>query len=277
MKTLNLYREELKNSVNSQLERGFGVNTISEKLGVDHRTISNWLSTNGCDGKEAIIAKMGNVSNNCLSVRTIPHYLVVCQTVEKFRPPDGITFPLIIADPPWNVSDPGHKRERKVRPRPFTKDFGPWDAFKTDRAYLTKCRQWLKTLYEVAAPDAWLFFWCSYRYISDILNEAQRAGWHEHTFYVWNKTNPLPMFGNNNFLQCIEILTERISPNVASGCRPFMRWRLRTLGYSSGAHIAIFPRFSPRLSVQGGRITPSTSGTRPIPCPCSATITSCSV
>ncbi|GAI95763.1 unnamed protein product, partial [marine sediment metagenome] len=133
-------------------------------------------------------------------------YLVVCQSVEKFRPPDGLTFPLIIADPPWYISDPGHKRKREVRPkRPFTKDFGPWDTFKSERAYLIKCRQWLQSLYEVAAPDAWLFFWCSYRYISKILTEAQRAGWQDHTFYIWHKTNPLPMFGNNNFLQCIEM------------------------------------------------------------------------
>ncbi|MBA7577588.1 hypothetical protein ES708_19441 [subsurface metagenome] len=57
----------------------------------------------------------------------------------------------------------------------------------------------------MAAPDAWLFFWCSYRYISNILTQAQSVGWKDHTFYIWQKTNPLPMFGNNNFLQSIEI------------------------------------------------------------------------
>ena len=202
---LRLYREQLKAMARSLGQEGLHQGSIAKELGVSQRTISNWLSTNGDNSKEAIIAKMGDASNNCLSVETTRHYLVVCQTVEKFRPPDGIIFPLIIADPPWNVSDPGHKRERKVRPRPFTKDFGSWDAFKTNRAYLTKCRQWLQNLYEVAAPDAWLFFWCSYRYMSDILAEAQRAGWQDHTFYLWHKTNPLPMFGNNNFLQCIEM------------------------------------------------------------------------
>jgi len=130
---------------------------------------------------------------------------VVPGSVEKFRAPDGLAFPLIIADPPWNISDPGHKRERTARPnRPFTKDFGAWDAFKSDRSYLARCRQWLKALYDVAAPDAWLFFWCSYLYCSDILREAEKVGWRKHTFYIWHKQNPLPMFGNNNFLQSIE-------------------------------------------------------------------------
>jgi len=193
MGMMNLYREELKAMARSLDQEGLSQTAISKELGVSKMTIHRWLNGDACDqtGNNSLLSP--SVSHNVTLRSSAPHYLVVCQAVEKFCPPDGITFPVIIADPPWNVSDPGHKRERKVRPRPFTKDF------------------------------------------------------------------------------------EHISPNAVSGCRTFMRWRLRTLGYSSGAHIAIFPRFSPRLSVQGGRITPSTSGTRPIPCPCSATITSCSV
>lgn len=63
-------------------QEGLSQTAIAKELGVSQRTISDWLSTNGCDGKEVIIAKMGNVSNNCLSVRTIPHYLVVCQATQ---------------------------------------------------------------------------------------------------------------------------------------------------------------------------------------------------
>lgn len=205
MGAMNLYKEELKAMARALDQEGLSQNSISKELGVPRRTISDWLSVDGNNHREAEIASSPTPGDNRLSIENPRRYLVVCQTVEKFQPPAGITFPLIIADPPWNVSDIGHKRERKVRPRPFTKDFGPWDDFKTDRAYLTKCRQWLHSLYDVASADAWLFFWCSYRYNSKILTEAQRAGWHEHTFYIWRKTNPLPMFGNNNFLQCVEI------------------------------------------------------------------------
>lgn len=205
MRMMNLYREELKAMARTLHQEGLSQTAIGKELGVARRTISDWLSVDGCHHTEAEIANIPQSGDNRLAVAKAPRYLVVCDRVEKFRPPDGIAFPLIIADPPWNVSDPGHTRERKVRPRPFTKDFGPWDAFKSDRAYLAKCRRWLQTLYEMAAPDAWLFFWCSYRYISKILTEAQHAGWQEHTFYIWHKTNPLPMFGNNNFLQSIEM------------------------------------------------------------------------
>jgi len=196
---MNLYREQLKAMARSLEQEGLSQAAIAKELEIDQSTVSRWLTNNSRQGD---LHNTVSVMHNALPKT---RYLVVCQSIEKFRPPDGITFPLIIADPPWNVSDPGHKRERKVRPRPFTKDFGAWDAFKTERAYLAKCRQWLQKLYEVAAPDAWLFFWCSYRYISNILTQAQRAGWQDHTFYIWHKTNPLPMFGNNNFLQCIEM------------------------------------------------------------------------
>jgi len=205
MGMLNFYRGELKAMARSLDQEGLSQGDIAKELGVSKSTISGWLKQRNNDDTSAISEQKTDSFKTCTSGQTAPRYLVVCQSVEKFRPPDGITFPLIIADPPWNISNPGHKRERKVRPRPFTKDFGPWDTFKTDRAYFTKCRQWLKNLYEVAAPDAWLFFWCSHRYIFKILTEAQRAGWREHTFYIWHKTNPLPMFGNNNFLQSIEM------------------------------------------------------------------------
>jgi hypothetical protein len=56
----------------------------------------------------------------------------------------------------------------------------------------------------VATDDAWLFYWCSYRYLSQILSQARDVGWAEHTFFVWHKTNPMPLFGNNNYLQSVE-------------------------------------------------------------------------
>lgn len=186
-------------------QEGLSQAEIGRELGVSQRTISRWLKVIPDEDRIGEMTNSHPVSQNGLSRRRPPRYLVVQGSVEKFRPPDGVAFPLIIADPPWNVSDPGHKRERKVRPRPFTKDFGTWDAFKSDRAYLSKCRQWLQALFDLAAPDAWLFFWCSYEYMSQILNLAIKVGWKKHTVFLWEKTNPLPMFGNNNFLQCIEM------------------------------------------------------------------------
>lgn len=196
------YRVELRAVAQALRQEGLSQAQVGRELGVPRPTITKWLNSQKGQNEPS----PPDVQNDP-SASPPPCYLVVEGTVEKFRPPDGVTFPLIIADPPWNISDPGHKRERKARPnRPFTKDFGTWDTFKSDRAYLARCRRWLDALYDVAAPDAWLFFWCSYRYFSHILVEGAKVGWRDHTFFVWHKTNPLPLFGNNNFLQAIELV-----------------------------------------------------------------------
>ncbi len=200
------YRDQLRAITRSLRQEGLSQADIARELEVPRRTIARWLKLSPTEDTRAILANQPLSGQNGLATQIPVRYLVLQQNVENFQPPDRVAFPLIIADPPWYVSDPGHKRERRVRPnRPFTKDFGPWDAFSSERAYLSRCQQWLDNLYQVAAPDAWLFFWCSYRYISEILTQATRSGWCAYTFFAWHKTNPLPMFGNNNFLQSVEM------------------------------------------------------------------------
>lgn len=196
---MNSYKLSMIAQAQALRRSGWSQTEIGRELGVGQRAISRWL-------KLDILTNGGGISQNGLSVRPPVRYLVVRGLVEEFRPPEGVTFPLIIADPPWNISDVGHKRERKARPnRPFTKDFGAWDAFPSEGDYLTKCREWLQALYEVADPDAFLFFWCSYTYMSHILRLAQRAGWKEKNIFAWAKANPMPMFGNNNTLASLEL------------------------------------------------------------------------
>jgi DNA modification methylase len=181
---------------------GWSQTAIAKELRVDRTTVTKWLK-NGHSQLETTSHYSADVTKS-LSTKT--HYHIANRLLEDFQPPQGLTFPLIIADPPWNVSDPGHLRERTARPkRPFTKDIGGWDHYEKDQAYLDATGAWLQRLFDVAADDAWLFFWCSYRYLSHILRQALAVGWAEHTFFVWHKTNPMPLFGNNNYLQSIEV------------------------------------------------------------------------
>jgi DNA modification methylase len=181
---------------------GWSQTAIAKELRVPRESVRDWLKNGYHEiGETRQLAESGAKR---LSTKT--HYHIANCRLEDFTPPDGIAFPLIIADPPWNVSDPGHKRERTARPnRPFTKDFGKWDWYENDQAYLEATQGWLQKLFDVAADDAWLFFWCSYRYLSQVLWQAGDVGWAEHTFFVWHKTNPMPLFGNNNYLQSIEV------------------------------------------------------------------------
>jgi hypothetical protein len=160
---------------------GWSQTAIARELRVPQQTIDRWLNSSHVQ-----ITRNENSGENAQSgLSGKPRYHIANCRLEDFTPPEGITFPLIIADPPWNVSDPGHKRERTARPRrPFTKDFGEWDWYKNDQAYLDATQTWLQRLFDMAADNAWLFFWCSYRYLSHILWQAQAVGWHEHTFFI---------------------------------------------------------------------------------------------
>ncbi len=199
MLTLSEYRKHLKVVARGLAQEGWSQTAIAKELGMAQRHVGRWLN-----GRQDKMSDGVGDRQNVLSDGA--RFLVVPGAIEDFAPPDGVRFPLIIADPPWNVSDPGHQRNRKARPnRPFTKDFGQWDRYADDEAYLEMTDGWLTRLYEVAADNAFLFFWCSYKYISAIRQQAVHIGWKDFTFWVWHKTNPMPLFGNNNFLQSIEL------------------------------------------------------------------------
>lgn len=196
------YTTQVRLLVKGLAAEGWSQYAIAKELGVPQQTINDWLH----NGLAQITGNghSGAITESRLSTKT--HYHMANCRLEDFQPPAGVTFPLIIADPPWNVSDPGHLRQRTARPkRPFTKDFDQWDRFENDQAYLEATEAWLQRMFDVAADDAWLFFWCSYRYMSHILSQARYVGWAEHTFFIWHKTNPMPLFGNNNYLQSLEM------------------------------------------------------------------------
>jgi len=61
---------------------------IGKELGVPQNTISRWLSQNNGKATQAIMANIGDFSQNGLSTATHPHYLVVCEGEEitKVKP-----------------------------------------------------------------------------------------------------------------------------------------------------------------------------------------------
>jgi len=80
---ITFYREELKAMAHSLDQEGLSQIAIAKELGVPRPTITRWLK--------------GQIGQNDLSTAANSRYLVFCQSVEKFHPLDGITFPLIIA------------------------------------------------------------------------------------------------------------------------------------------------------------------------------------
>lgn len=213
---------------------GWTQQRIANQIGVPRQSLSRWFAQNGMP---AIVGKRGkNAHNPKASIMSKPTFLSWCGKIEDFSPENKIGFDLIIADPPWNVSTQT-EIQRYSRPRSVKKNFGLWDLFPTNDAYLTSVKKWLKHLYELANTPAWCWFWCSYRYLSYIATIAEQTGWDVHNWFIWVKTNPAPLMGANNLLQAIEpVLVLRksiakfrfddghlpnffVSPQVATGDR----------------------------------------------------------
>ena len=127
---LSLYREQLKAMARSLDQEGLSQTAVAKELGIDQSTVSRWLTNNSRQGD---LHNSVSVMQNALPKT---RYLVVCDAVEKFCPLDGITFPLIIADPPWNISTPSGEIRRKARRTSVKKNFGLWDSYASEDAYL---------------------------------------------------------------------------------------------------------------------------------------------
>lgn len=90
MRMMNLYREELKAMARTLHQEGFSQTAIGKELGVPRPTITRWLKGQIGQNEQTAPDVQNDLSN------TKPRrYLVVCDRVEKFHPPPGITFPLI--------------------------------------------------------------------------------------------------------------------------------------------------------------------------------------
>lgn len=203
-------RIQLKEQAIILRKMGWTQQRIADSTGVPRQVVTYWLAKNGTPG---------NVGKKCRSAKNTTNdivgkqaFLSWCGKVEDFLPENGLKFDLIIADPPWNISTQSEIK-RKARPRSVKKNFGVWDFFLTDDAYLSNVSRWLQHLYKLANMPAWCWFWCSYRYLSLIAQVAESSGWDVHNWFVWTKTNPAPLMGANNFLQAVEpILVMRKGP-----------------------------------------------------------------
>jgi len=201
-RNLSPERIQLKEQAKVLRKMGWTQQAIAEQTGVPRRTIRDWF---GGNSKATITAKRGAFGGNSKATITAkPTFLSWCGRIEDFQPEGGIRFDLIIADPPWNVSMPKSEISRKARRTSVKKDFGLWDSYASENAYLLAVKQWLRKLHKLANTPSWCWFWCSYRYLSFIAKLAESSGWDVHNWFIWTKTNPAPLMGANNFLQAVE-------------------------------------------------------------------------
>ncbi len=110
---------------------------------------------------------------------------------------------LIITDPPYNISRQ-RKFTRKGR-KPLILDFGEWDKWDSDDAYLEWCKLWLAESHRVLKDTGNILVW--HDKITPFSYIMGKMGYKVKNLFIWNKTNPIPSFRKINFLSGVELAT----------------------------------------------------------------------
>lgn len=107
-----------------------------------------------------------------------------------------ITVDHIITDPPYNISKENNFSTMS-RPRAGV-DFGDWDRGKFDLF------GWIPQYLQILDKNGSIIIFCSYRFISHIVDVLEQNGVLVKDILVWQKANPMPRNINRRYVQDME-------------------------------------------------------------------------
>lgn len=108
----------------------------------------------------------------------------------------GIRVDHIITDPPYNISQENNFNTMN-NPRSGI-DFGEWDRGKFDLF------SWIPKYLKILNKDGSIVIFCSYRYISYIIDVLENNGVIVKDVLVWQKSNPMPRNIARRYVQDME-------------------------------------------------------------------------
>ena len=73
-------------------------------------------------------------------------------------------------------------------------DFGDWD-------WNFNLYQWIADYGEILAKNGSMIIFCSYRYISHIIEKLESSGFIAKDILIWKKSNPMPRNINRRYVQ----------------------------------------------------------------------------
>ena len=199
-RTLTPERQQKKAHAITLRKQGWTERAIAKELTLPRQTLSRWFiahnDTFHITGRQGLYDH--NPTHGLVGKTQFRSFLGQLEDFQTNTP-----FPLIIADPPWNISVENSmqftfKDKNGKAHTPMKRDFGAWDFMGSDNDYLSRIQAWLTKLFALASTDAWCWFWCSYRYLSHINNIAKTVGWEPKGWYVWAKTNVPPLTATIN-------------------------------------------------------------------------------
>lgn len=111
----------------------------------------------------------------------------------------------IITDPPYNISKDNNFSTMR-HPRKGV-DFGEWD--KNFDLY-----SWIKDYSEILEKDGSMIVFCSYRYISHIIDKLEECDMSVKDTIIWEKSNPMPRNINRRYVQDTEFAVWAVKKNA---------------------------------------------------------------
>lgn len=125
-------------------------------------------------------------------------------TIIKEYKKQGLVVDHIITDPPYNISKDNNFSTMK-NPRKGV-DFGNWDK-KFD------LYAWIKDYSEILSKNGSMIIFCSYRYISHIIDKLEECDMCVKDTLIWEKSNPMPRNINRRYVQDTEFAVWAVKKN----------------------------------------------------------------
>ncbi len=117
------------------------------------------------------------------------------EIVKEFKK-NNIYFDHIITDPPYNISKENNFHTMDSADRKGI-DFGNWDKS-------FSVISWIEQYTQLLNKNGSIIIFCSYRYISHIVDELERCGMVVKDIIKWIKSNPMPRNINRRYVQDTE-------------------------------------------------------------------------
>lgn len=131
-------------------------------------------------------------------------YLNNAYTLIKELKKNNITVNHIITDPPYNISKKNNFNTLRS-PRKGV-DFGEWDKH-------FDLYSWIRDYETILDKNGSMIIFCSYRYLSHIIDKLEECGMIVKDTIIWKKTNPMPRNIERRYVQDTEFAVWAVKEN----------------------------------------------------------------
>ncbi len=132
-------------------------------------------------------------------------YLADANSIAKQFMAQKEQFDAIITDPPYNISKDNNFSTLR-HPRKGV-DFGNWDNN-------FDVVEWISNYAKLLKPDGCVIIFCSYIYISYLIEKLKECSIETKDILVWKKSNPMPRNTNRRYVQDMEFAIWGVKKNA---------------------------------------------------------------